>query len=173
MGAINYSQINAKHVYAIEGEIFDEDYTPVSYLTENFPRNDEWKKGCTGWIPNAWKYGQLVVADIASKFVYIESLDIEISINIYAVAGYYDGATIDYDIITRNLFVDRALSEYNRNNAELDMASDIANDKELSSEDAAMIGRILENLTTEAEKICMELATDIFEKPGWVMKRIA
>ena len=172
MGAINYSQINAKRVYAIESEDFSEDFNAIDFIRDRFPFNKDWSEGCDGWTPETWKRRNTAIK-IAQKSVFIEEIGIELSLNIYAVPGYYDGATIEYDIITRNLWIDRALSEYDRPTAEKDLTADIKDDEVLSEKSSIILLDNISALANEGEEICTKLALAIYAKPGWVMTKIA
>lgn len=172
MGAINYRQINAKLVYAIEGEEFDSDNTELYYATESFPFTNEWSEGTGPWTPDIWQNRNFPSFGIASKSIYIDELDLFVEVNIFAVSGYYCGITLDYDIIC-DAFIARALSEYDRNTAKDDLTADILEDNDLEASKAPLIRNAIDRLEDEAEKICRELSTAIYSYPGWVMNKIA
>lgn len=171
MGTINYELVNASHVYAVEGDEFNEydSYNEIDYIRDSFPYEDGWEPDESYHSNREWRNARR----IASKHVELTGCETVLKLSIFANPGYYEGVTLDYDIESDGMMIDYCLTDFCREHASRDMADTLAENDELTPAQRKEIASTIAKLREEAEAICKELAVAIYDRPGWVMTKIA
>lgn len=168
MGTINYSYINAAHIYAIEGEEFMENefYSEYDYIDNNFPFNEGWEEGTHNEI--SYTFRRDYAKTIAEKVTFFGKGELPIIVQIYAVPGYYEGVSLDFDIMIEDPMIYRHLSDYERKNAISNLVEDVIEDGDLEGEEKEALTAELNKIVKDTNIMLANLATNIYKEPSWV-----
>lgn len=175
MSTSNFYKVHAKQYYAVNVEDWDVEYMSdyikevLHNITPQYKDDDE---NTFPELSTLRDYPSRCIAEMTDKWLHHELSNLKISIGFHIIAGYYKGATLDYDICIENDYCRTFLSEYyNVHNMVDDMTDyvinqaydyeddfvkykDVINDfKELCKYEVAKAIEI-------AEKVCQTIADD-------------